>query len=180
MKKTKNNQIPNSRFQIHVFGFTLVELLVVIAILGILVTIGLTSFRSSQARGRDTQRKSDLKQIASALELYYSDYGKYPDAAGGVILACPSSSSAPCTWGASGKEFTDSKTLYMKLVPKDPVSDQAYFYRTVAVDLVPNMGFQLFSHLENTQDPALISTGYSCGTANCNFAVTSSNTTPSE
>jgi prepilin-type N-terminal cleavage/methylation domain-containing protein len=55
-------------------GFTLVELLVVIAIIGTLVTIALVSFRSSQAKGRDAQRKSDLKQVSSALELYYSDY----------------------------------------------------------------------------------------------------------
>ncbi|KKR41619.1 MAG: Type II secretory pathway pseudopilin PulG-like protein, partial [Candidatus Woesebacteria bacterium GW2011_GWB1_40_12] len=56
-------------------GFTLVELLVVIAILGILATIGLVTFSSSQMRGRDAQRKSDLKQISSALEIYYNDYG---------------------------------------------------------------------------------------------------------
>jgi len=164
-------------------GFTLVELLIVITILGIIVTIGLVSFRSSQIRGRDTQRKSDLKQIASALELYYSDYGSYPTDSGGLILACPpvSDPPTPCTWGDKEKQFTDNKTIYMKFVPKDPSSNQKYFYRTVSVDSIPYSGFQLFVLLENTQDTAIISTNYSCGAAgNCNFAVTSPNTNPTE
>lgn len=163
-----------------VSGFTLVELLVVIAILGILVTIGLVSFRSSQARGRDTQRKSDIKQVASALELYYSDYGRYPDADNGRILACPTTSSTPCIWGDEEKHFSDDKTLYMKVIPTDPDSDNTYVYRVVSVDGVANMGFQIFALLENTQDQSLISTGYSCGPSNCNFAVTSPNTSPTD
>jgi type II secretion system protein G len=158
-------------------GFTLVELLVVIAILGVLVTIGLTSFTSAQARGRDTKRKSDLKQIASALELYYNDYGSYPGgAAGGLIEGCPSTTTTPCPWGTS--QFSDGKTTYFQVLPKDPSKGYNYYYRKDA----SNLGFQLYAHLENTQDPDIISTSYPCGvTANsCNFAITSPNTTPSQ
>src|SRR5688572_14157463 len=100
-----------------ILGFTLVELLVVIAILGVLATIALAAFRSSQGRGRDAQRKSDLKQISSALELYYSDYGKYPDSISGMVAACPSTSQTGCTWGSGA--FTDGKTVYFKVMPKD-------------------------------------------------------------
>lgn len=170
-------------------GFTLVELLVVIAILGVLVTIGLVSFVSAQARGRDTQRKSDLKQVASSLELYYSDYGKYPDSLGGKIAGCPSVTSTPCTWGSGS--FTDQKTTYFKVLPKDPSSGENYYYRSVTVGSVPNQGFQLFAKLENSQDPECI--GGNCGnhtdipvevdcggTTSCNFAITSPNVTPAE
>jgi Tfp pilus assembly protein PilE len=139
----------------------MVELLVVIAILGVLVTIALVSFRSSQARGRDAQRKSDLKQVSSALELYYSDYNKYPDSV---------------TWGT---EFTDGSTVYFKALPVDPSSGQNYLYRVV--DSPSNQKYQLFARLENAEDPSIITTSYSCGTSiNCNFSITSSNTTPSE
>lgn len=168
------NTMPNRR------GFTLVELLVVIAILGILVTIGLVSFRTSQARGRDAQRKSDLKQISSALELYLSDYGNYPDSVNGAILGCPSTSSVPCVWGDEHLQLTDDKTVYMKLVPKDPDDGRSYYYRSISVGSVPNMGFQIFAALENTQDSSLISTVYTCGSVACNFAVTSANTSPSD
>jgi len=162
------------------FGFTLVELLVVITILGIIVAIGLVSFRSAQERGRDAQRKSDLKQIASALELYYSDYGKYPDAGAGTILGCPSPDSGVCTWGAADKSFTDNKTLYMKVVPKDPTKGHSYLYRTVSVNSVPDTGFQLFANLENSQDGSIISVNQTCGNISCNFAVTSPNVSPSD
>lgn len=159
-------------------GFTLVELLVVIAILGILATIGLTAFTSSQARGRDTQRKSDLKQMASALELYYSDHGVYPDSLMGNILGCPSTTNTACAWGTG--EFTDTKTVYFRVLPKDPTGSGLYYYQVVASS--SNQKFQLFAHLENTQDPSLIPSGisYMCGSALCNFAITSPNTTPTE
>ena len=153
-------------------GFTLVELLVVMAILGVLASVTLVAFRSSQARGRDAQRKSDLKQIASSLELYYADYHEYPDASGGQIQGC---SGNPCPWGSG--EFTDGRTVYFKVMPKDP-SDFSYFYRIA--DPPSNQKFQLFAFLENTQDPNLITTAYSCGPEPCNFSITSSNTNPSE
>ncbi len=169
--KQINWKMEDGRWKIQ-RGFTLVELLVVISILGVLVSVTLVAFRSSQGRGRDAERKSDLKQISSALELYFSDYGKYPDDSGGQIQGC---SGNPCTWGSG--TFTDGKTVYFKVVPKDP-SDFSYFYRVP--DAPGNQKFQLFARLENTQDPSLITTSYSCGSAPCNFAITSPNTTPSE
>ena len=141
-------------------GFTLVELLVVMSIIGILVSIVGGGFRSSQARGRDAQRKSDLKAVSSAVEIYYSDYGKYPD-------------DSLISWG---QEFSDAKTVFIKKLPEDPVSAQSYYYRT----LDSNQKFQLFTKLENSQDKDLITTSYNnCG-GTCNFAVISSNTTPDE
>lgn len=165
-------------------GFTLVELLVVIAILGILSTIGLAAFSSTQARGRDAQRKSDLKQIASALEIYYNDYEVYPSSSvNGKMLGCPSTTSTECTWGSS--QFTDSKTVYLKTMPKDPAGNFKYYYRTVK----SGQGFQLYAELENSQDVSTciggncgshndLPSGVSCGSGiTCNFAITSPNVT---
>jgi prepilin-type N-terminal cleavage/methylation domain-containing protein len=167
-------------------GFTLVELLVVMAIIAILATLIVGGFRSSQMRGRDAQRKSDLKQISTALELFYADYGKYPAASGTQVAACSYNSGtgagAACTWGTS--EFTDSKTIYFKVIPKEPASGQIYVYK---VD-TNQAKYQLYAHLENTEDKNCI--GGDCanpgitdtcgGTLLCNFAVTSVNTTPTE
>ena len=161
-------------------AFTLVELLVVISIIGILASIGLVAFNSAQARSRDAQRKSDLKQISSALELFYSDYGQYPTSNNGQIIACPFVSggvSGSCAWGTS--EFTDSKTTYFRVLPKDKSSSQYYYYQTVAVGSIANSGFQIYARLENSQDSSIIITSVFCGAGvNCNFAVTSPNTTP--
>lgn len=59
-------------------GFTIIELLVVIVIIGILVALALPQLFAAQARGRDTERKNDLKNIKTQLETYFNDEGNYP------------------------------------------------------------------------------------------------------
>ncbi|MFH0856720.1 MAG: prepilin-type N-terminal cleavage/methylation domain-containing protein, partial [bacterium] len=59
-------------------GFTLIELLVVIAIIGLLSTLAVVSLNTARAKARDARRISDVKQIQTALELYYNDKGAYP------------------------------------------------------------------------------------------------------
>jgi len=59
-------------------GFTLIELLVVIAIVGLLASIVMVGLNSARSKSRDTKRIAELKQMMSALELYYSDNGHYP------------------------------------------------------------------------------------------------------
>ena len=177
-------------------GFTLVELLVVMAILGILVTLVGGNFRSAQIRGRDAQRKSDLKQIANALELFFNDYGYYPPADGqGRIMACPFEEGvggASCNWGVEGEvKFEDkypgtysTRTVYLTKIPDDPVSKYNYYYRQPGGDIKK---FQLFAKLENTEDQDCMGgdcanppVTYTCGTVSCNFSITSNNTTYSE
>ena len=58
-------------------GFTLVELMIVIAIIGILSQIVLVSLSVARSKARDAQRKNDLHVIATALEMYYNDFGTY-------------------------------------------------------------------------------------------------------
>ncbi|HPT08485.1 MAG TPA: FISUMP domain-containing protein [bacterium] len=59
-------------------AFTLVELLVVIAIIGIISTLAVVSLTNARKSARDAKRMADVKQIQTALELYYQDNGEYP------------------------------------------------------------------------------------------------------
>ena len=164
------------------FAFTLIEVLVVLAVIGILTTIVVGGFRRTQRRGRDVQRKSDLKQMARAMEIYLSDYGNYPpSAANGRIMGCPAETTA-CEW--SSGEFRDATgNIYFKNLPADPLSNQSYFYR--AFD--SNQKYQIFARLENPKDqdclggncspdPVFLPSGVSCESSDvCNFAVYSPN-----
>ena len=163
-------------------GFTLIELLMSMAIIGVLSTFGYIAYNGAQVKARDAERKSDLRQISEALELYFADYDRYPDSENGNILGCPLPAGA-CTWGSG--EFSDGSTTYFKALPQDSRSSAgfSYYYR---VHGTSNQKYQIFARLENQNDKDCINgncvdpVSYQCGSAFCNFAITSSNTTPLE
>lgn len=107
-------------------GFTLIELLVVIAIIGLLSTLAVVALGSAREKARDSKRLSDLKQVQTALELYYTDNNSYPTTtASGIVLG---STDAACLNDTLGFQRTGCATPYMGLVPKDPLSEQNYTY----------------------------------------------------
>jgi len=93
-------------------GFTLVELLIVISIIGVLTTLLMANFIGVRQRARDAQRKSDLRQIQSALELYRSDQGVYPQ----LVPNCSNSIKSPDC----------STSTYMQTVPGDAMGSSYY------------------------------------------------------
>jgi len=85
-------------------GFTLIELLVVIAIIGVLSTLAIVALGNARTKARDSKRMSDLKQIATALELYYAENNAYPlDITPGNSLVSP-----------------DNLTTYLSKIPSNP------------------------------------------------------------
>src|SRR5437016_5524835 len=74
-------------------AFTLIELLVVIAIIIILAGLLFPAFQGVQQQTRRTQAKNDLTQIVTAVNAYYTEYGKYPLVAADTIYG-PAGASA--------------------------------------------------------------------------------------
>jgi len=85
-------------------AFTLIELLVVIAIIGILTTIAVISLNNARAKARDAKRVADIKQVQTALELFFNDQGRYP-------------TTAEFANGSLYSTSTSGTTTYMAAVP---------------------------------------------------------------
>lgn len=127
-------------------GFTLVELLVAISIIGLLSTLIFANFAATRVRGRDVQRKSDLREVQKALRLYYNDKGIYPthNTTNFTINGCGPDSTSECSWGSPWGAGTQT---YMNALPKDPASNRSYRYERSNLD-----DYTLKACLENRSD----------------------------
>ncbi len=86
----------------HSKGFTLIELMIVLAIMGILITIAEPNLKHAIIRAREAVLKENLFQMRDAIDQYYSDNGKYPDALSALV-----------------NEHEKPKS-YLRGIPKDP------------------------------------------------------------
>jgi type IV pilus assembly protein PilA len=88
-------------------GFTLIELLIVVVIIGILAAIAIPKFSATREKAYFAAMKSDLKNLASQQEIYYSDNYTYTSSVNelafvnsdGVIVTIAGTSSSG--WAAS-------------------------------------------------------------------------------
>ena len=119
-------------------GFTLIELLVVIAIIGLLSTLAVIALNNARQKSRDAKRVSDIKQIQSALEMYYNDVNAYPDSTDKKINGN--------AWGGTSGIFHKNST-YMNLIPSNPKprapGNKEYEYTT------DNQTYELIYELES-------------------------------
>jgi len=126
------------------FGFTLIELLVVVVLIGLLTSIGVFSYSSTNQKARDGRRQADLEQIRTALEIYRADNGVYP---ADLNLLVPD---------------------YTKALPSDPKDTEFNYYYTNP-DAPTNRTYQLCAHMEVGNDATELCGGNNeCGGA-CNY-----------
>jgi prepilin-type N-terminal cleavage/methylation domain-containing protein len=121
-------------------AFTLIELLVVIAIIAILSTFSVITLSSARDKARDAKRLSDVRNITTALEMYYNDSGVYPPEAVDMYetstIFCLSNQGISSTCGA---------VVYAGSLPTDPVSGLNYLYTPTSSQLFYTVAFTLDS-----------------------------------
>lgn len=123
-------------------GFTLIELLVVISIVAVLSTIGFIVYGNVQAQARNANRKSALRELQVALELYYNKYKVYPS----TNNAWYSSEQGDNDSDNGGNYIPGLVPEYIRALPRDPrggdspicqgppIRKQAYIYRSDGSD----------------------------------------------
>ncbi len=122
-------------------AFTLIELLVVIAIIGLLATMAAVSLQEARVKARNTKRIADLKQLQTALELYYNTHESYPSSRGGSgnwdgLYSC---------WGDSTSNWIPGLApTFIGSLPRDPrnhtACNQQYIYNSDGTN------YKLISH----------------------------------
>ncbi|MGB0127208.1 MAG: prepilin-type N-terminal cleavage/methylation domain-containing protein [Rhodocyclaceae bacterium] len=112
-------------------AFTLIELVVVMAIVALLVALAAPRYFKSVDRSKEAVLRSNLATVRDALDKFYGDTGKYPEALADLV-----------------------EKKYLRTLPKDPITDSATTWLIVPPDQPEKGGvFDLHSGAEgNTTD----------------------------
>lgn len=98
-------------------GFTLIEIMVVMVILGLLVAVVAPNIMGRSDQAKVTIARTQISNIANALDLYRLDNGHYPSTQQGLeaLSQRPTGTPEPRNWNPDG---------YLKNVPEDPWGSQ--------------------------------------------------------
>lgn len=94
-------------------GFTLIELLVVMAIIALLLSLAAPRYFGGVDKAKETVLRENLHQMRDALDKYYGDHTRYPDALDDLVAKKYLRSIPP-------DPVTDSNKTWVVVPPSDP------------------------------------------------------------
>ena len=156
---------------------------VIIILLGIVVA-SYPNLKLSLRRGRDMQRKNDIRMVSDSLVRYASDFDAFPLSSEGKVVACKGPETkkdkkgkitglVPCQWGkdALADIFDPGSAPYIEALPSDPLGEKGVSYAYFSDGKL----FQIYASLEGTEeaefDQKIVARGLACGTEICNFGL---------
>ena len=145
-------------------GFTLIELIVVLGMLGILymLIISFIDPVTQLRKARDGARKSDLRQIQSALEMHRADIGAYPEQPAVDVYRlnstdCPTSNA-----------LTSGSITFINKIPCDPKGTSISYNNGNYYYSKSGSTYTLGACLENSKDTgANVQASSPGGTGSC-------------
>jgi general secretion pathway protein G len=106
-------------------GFTLIELLVVMAIIATLLSLTMPRYFHSVDKSREAALQADLNGFREAIDKYFSDTGKYPDALDDLVAKKYLRSIPP-------DPITESNLTWLVVAPEGPAQGKIYNIRSGA------------------------------------------------
>lgn len=83
-------------------GFTLIEIIIVLSIIGLLVGLGLPTYKSATVKAKEAVLKENLFILRKLIDQYAQDKGKYPASLQTLV-----------------------QDSYIRVIPVDPMTNQA-------------------------------------------------------
>lgn len=96
-------------------GFTMIEVLVVVTLIVLLASIGMVQYANSVQRAKEAVLKEDLFRMRDAIDQYYADKNKYPQALADLV--------------SEG---------YLREIPEDPMTGSADTWQATPAEPDPN------------------------------------------
>ena len=93
----------------HTRGFTLIELLVVMAVIALLVSLAAPRYIGGVEKAREAALRQTLAVTRDALDKYYGDNGRFPDALDALV-----------------------SKRYLRSLPVDPITESSATWTFVA------------------------------------------------
>ena len=143
-------------------GFTLVELMVVVAIIGLLAAIVIPNFVHARAQAAVAESEANIKQIATAIEMYDSDNQLYPQTSGNVTPAL----------------FTINPTKYLNTSPRNATNNHSLYTYTFTAGASPTYEIADPDPYEPTTLTALPAANGATSNATCGNGCTHIHYTP--
>ncbi|MDD4901407.1 MAG: prepilin-type N-terminal cleavage/methylation domain-containing protein [Patescibacteria group bacterium] len=102
-------------------GFSLTELMVSVSIIGSIATLAGAQMDDILPLARDAQRKANIHQVQTALNLYYDDHGQYPITA--------SNEPSVAGWQSIVPILESADQMYVPEMPRDPLDTGEYVFK---------------------------------------------------
>ena len=106
-------------------------------------SVVLASLNTARAKARDAKRVAEIRQIETALAMYYNDYGNYPSIVHGLGFdsTCVPGQPVGCGHCRRWCDLETALSPYIKPLPRDPLGTiQTNYYYAYSSNTNDQMG----------------------------------------